>query len=63
MLGLSPKDAWLAGLLLVSVAAFLASARWSNRLAEGRALVAYSICFSLAFAFLALLAGLAVFRD
>jgi hypothetical protein len=61
MLGLSPKDAWLGGLLVISVAAFLA-AGGSGRLVNGRALVP-CVGFSLAFTFLALMTGLAVLRE
>ncbi|HEY8694596.1 MAG TPA: hypothetical protein VIR57_17850 [Chloroflexota bacterium] len=62
MFGLSPKDAWLLALLAISCAAFLAAARWSRQLEDGRPIVMYSIGFSLAFAVLALLAGLAALR-
>ncbi|HLQ32943.1 MAG TPA: hypothetical protein VK457_09660 [Chloroflexota bacterium] len=62
MLGLSPKDAWLVALLLISVGGYLAAARWSSRLADGRPIVMYSVGFSLAFVLLALATGLAVIR-
>jgi hypothetical protein len=62
MFGLSPKDSWLIGLLVISCAAFLAAARWSRQLEDGRPIVVYSIGFSLAFAAVALAAGLALLR-
>ena len=62
MLGLSPKDASLIGLLLISALGFLAAARWSGRLADGRPIVLYSVGFSVAFVVLALATGLAVLR-
>jgi low temperature requirement protein LtrA len=63
MLGLPPADAWLAAMIVVSIGLFLATARWSRRLAEGRALTTYSIGVSLAFSLLAVLTGLALFRE
>jgi len=62
MLGLSPKDAWLIVLVLISTAGFLVAARWSGRLADGRPIVLYSVGFSVAFVLLALATGLAVLR-
>ena len=63
MFGLSPKDAWLAALLVLSCAAFAAAARWSRQLEDGRPpFMAYSVGFSLAFTLLALAAGVALYR-
>lgn len=62
MFGLSPKDTWLAALLVISCAAFVAAARWSRQLEDGRPIVMYSVGFSLAFAVLALATGVALYR-
>jgi len=62
MLGLSAKDTSLLALLLLSGVAFGAAARWSGRLAADRAMVIYSVGFSVAFVLLALLSGLSVLR-
>ena len=62
MLGLSPKDAWLIGLVLISSGGFLVAARWSRQLADGRPMVIYSIGFSLAFVLLTLASGVALLR-
>jgi len=63
MLGLPPKDVWLAGLILASIGAFAATARFAGRLSDPRAIIAGSIGFSLLFTALALVSGLAVLRD
>jgi hypothetical protein len=60
MFGLSPKDAWLLALLVISCAAYLAAAVWWHQLEDGRPIVLYSIGFSLAFALLALATGMAL---
>ena len=62
MFGLSPKDAWLAALLVLSGAAFVAAARWSRQLEDGRPFMVCSVGFSLAFTLLALAAGVALYR-
>jgi hypothetical protein len=59
---MSPKDIWLVGLLLLSCCAFLLAARWSGGIAGSRALVIYSVGFSIGFVILALISGLAVAR-
>ena len=62
MEGLSPKDSWLVGLLLLSAFAYLVAARLSGRFATDRPMVIYAAGFSVAFVALALITGLAVFR-
>ena len=62
MLGLTAKDTWLLMLLALSAIAFTAAARWATLFAASRALVVYSVGFSLAFVVLALLSGLSVLR-
>jgi len=62
MLGLTGKDTWTLLLLALSAIAFTAAARWYTLFAAGRALVVYSVGFSLAFVVLALLSGLSVLR-
>lgn len=62
MFGLSPNGTWLAALLVLSCAAFVAAARWSRQLEDGRPFMMYSVGFSLAFTLLALAAGMALYR-
>jgi hypothetical protein len=62
MLGLSAKDSWLLALLVLSSCAYWAAACWSGRLAADRAVVIYSVGFSVAFVLLALFSGLSVLR-
>lgn len=61
-MGFSAKDSWTLALLALSIVAFLAAAHCSERLAAGRAVIIGSVGFSLGFAVLALLSGLAVLR-
>lgn len=62
MLGMSIKDTSLLALLLLSSGAYWAAARWDGRLAADRAVVIYSVGFSVAFVLLAVLSGLSVLR-
>ncbi|GEM_PF-3666594 len=62
MVGLAPKDGWLLVLLVVCTLGFLAAARWSSRLTDGRPIVLYSVGFSLGFVVLVLATGILVLR-
>lgn len=61
MPGLSPKDASLVVLLLISIGAFAAAGRWAGHLSDGRALL-FTVGFSVVFTVLAIVSGLAVLR-
>ena len=62
MLGMSLKDTWMLGLLALSGVGFLTAARWHELFQGLRALVLYSVGFSLGFVALTLWSGLAILR-